>query len=93
MLLSRVPAPIDGSVLATLGDLEPGSAPYRATITSRLSDGRVPSNAGWQALLDLLRGLLAEVSLQVGEVPLGGAQFGFGVAETGLFFLDAFNNP
>lgn len=34
----------------------------------------------------------AEVSPQVGEVPLGGAQFGFGVAETGLFFLDALHH-
>ena len=39
------PAHIDGLALATPGELEPASAPYRATITSRLRDGRVPSNA------------------------------------------------
>jgi hypothetical protein len=43
--------------------------------------------------LELLRGLLAEVPLQVGEVALGGAQFGFGVAEPALFFLDSFHDP
>lgn len=41
----------------------------------------------------LLRRLLAEVSLQVGEVALGGAQFGFSVAEPGLLFLDSFHDP
>ena len=44
-------------------------------------------------LLELLRRLLAEVSLQVGEVPLGGAQFGLGVAEPCLFLLDSLHDP
>jgi hypothetical protein len=33
------------------------------------------------------------VSLKVREVALGGAQFGFGVAEPGSFFLDSFHDP
>jgi len=41
----------DGSALATQGGLEPGSAPYRATIASRLRDGRVPSNASLWTLI------------------------------------------
>ena len=44
-------------------------------------------------LLELLRRLLAEVSLQVGEVPLGGAEFGLGVAEPGLLLLDSLHDP
>ena len=44
-------------------------------------------------LLESLRRVLAEVSLQVGEVPLGGAQFGFGVAEPCLLLLDSLHDP
>jgi len=49
--------------------------------------------AGWRTLLQLLRGLLAEVPLQVGEVALGGSQFDLGVAEPGLCLLDSFHDP
>jgi hypothetical protein len=47
----------------------------------------------WRALSDLRRALLTEVSLHVGEVALGSAHLCFSVSETGLFFLDAFDNP
>jgi hypothetical protein len=33
------------------------------------------------------------VLLQVGEMTLGGTEFGFGVAEVTLFFADALNDP
>lgn len=41
----------------------------------------------------LPRRLLAEVSLQVGEVPLRGARFDLGVAKPCLFLLDSFHDP
>jgi hypothetical protein len=53
----------DGSNLATRLTSSPASIPYRATIKSRLRDAWIPSNAGWRTLLQLLRGLLAEVPL------------------------------
>jgi hypothetical protein len=37
--------------------------------------------------------LSAEVLLQMGEMTLGGTEFGFGVAEVTLFFADALDDP
>ena len=47
-------------------------------------DRRVPARLGR---------LSAQMLLEVGEVSLGGAQFGLGVVEAGLFFADPFDDP
>src|SRR5579872_4349512 len=60
---------------------------------SRRRPDHLSQFAGWRTVVELLRGVLAEVPLKVGEVALGGAQFGFGVAESGQFFLNAFHDP
>lgn len=53
----------------------------------------MPRGVPNRQLPELLRRLLTEVSLQVGEMPLSGAQLGLGVADFGLFFLDSFYDP
>lgn len=57
-------------------------------VASRWS--RVTPIAGSPARLGRLS---AQMLLEVGEVSLGGAQFGLGVVEAGLFFADPFDDP